>query len=215
MVRSRFEHVLLKARHFAEYSASFRQSTCLISGTYDWTAACIFSNCDSNSIQKEWETKMSEEINNNRRHFLGTAAMTIAAAQVGVFGSADASVTGLVPAKARAAAEDKSIHPFHINVPEADLVDVRRRLAATRWPDQETVSDRSQGVQLATMKELVRYWQTDYDWRKVESRLNALKGVRCEAKFMGRVGAELDVEAGRQEAPLFAKSIERHPLRDK
>ncbi len=69
---------------------------------------------------------------------------------------------------------DNAVHPFRINVPEEALVDLRRRIAATRWPDQETVTDRSQGVQLATMKELVRYWETDYDWRKAEAKLNAL-----------------------------------------
>ena len=72
------------------------------------------------------------------------------------------------------AGEDNSIRSFYINVPAEQLVDLRRRLAATRWPDRETVTDRSQGVQLATMKELVRYWETDYDWRKAESKLNAL-----------------------------------------
>ena len=70
--------------------------------------------------------------------------------------------------------EDDSIRPFHVHVPESALVDLRQRLAAARLPDPETVSDQSQGVQLATMKELVRYWQTDYDWRKAEARLNAL-----------------------------------------
>ena len=65
------------------------------------------------------------------------------------------------------------IRPFHVNVAEEQLGDLRQRLVATRWPDKETVADRSQGVQL-TIKELVRYWQTDYDWRKVETRLNAL-----------------------------------------
>jgi pimeloyl-ACP methyl ester carboxylesterase len=69
---------------------------------------------------------------------------------------------------------DASIRPFQIHVPKEALTDLRRRLAATRWPEPETVSDRSQGVQLATMKELVRYWQGGYDWRKVEARLNAL-----------------------------------------
>ena len=69
---------------------------------------------------------------------------------------------------------DNAVHPFRINLPEEALVDLRRRIAATRWPDQETVTDRSQGVQLATMKELVRYWETDYDWRKAEAKLNAL-----------------------------------------
>ncbi|HKC64586.1 MAG TPA: epoxide hydrolase, partial [Pyrinomonadaceae bacterium] len=72
------------------------------------------------------------------------------------------------------AGADESIRPFHINVPQATLDDLRRRIAATQWPEQETVSDSSQGVQLTTMRELARYWVTDYDWRKVEARLNAL-----------------------------------------
>lgn len=66
-----------------------------------------------------------------------------------------------------------AIRPFHIHVPEEALTDLRRRLAATRWPTRELVGDRSQGVQLATLQELVRYWSKDYDWRKVEARLNA------------------------------------------
>ena len=64
--------------------------------------------------------------------------------------------------------------PFHVNVPEAELTDLRRRIEATRWPDRETVGDASQGVQLATTQALARYWATDYDWRKVEKKLNAL-----------------------------------------
>ena len=64
--------------------------------------------------------------------------------------------------------------PFRINVPEEELINLRRRVAATRWPDPETVTDDSQGVPLATMQELARYWATDYDWRKVEAKLNAL-----------------------------------------
>ena len=60
-----------------------------------------------------------------------------------------------------------SIRPFRINVPEEDLADLRRRLAATRWPTKELVEDRSQGVRLATIQELARYWATEYDWRKV------------------------------------------------
>jgi pimeloyl-ACP methyl ester carboxylesterase len=67
-----------------------------------------------------------------------------------------------------------AIRPFHINVPDAEITDLRRRLAATRWPDRETVDDRSQGVQRATMQKLVHSWRTDYDWRKVEAKLNAL-----------------------------------------
>src|SRR5207245_4569104 len=67
-----------------------------------------------------------------------------------------------------------ALHPFRINVPEEDLVELRRRVLATRWPDKETVADASQGVQLATMQKLVRYWGTDYDLRRFEARLNAL-----------------------------------------
>jgi len=85
-----------------------------------------------------------------------------------------AGATGLFPTNLRAAAEDIAVRPFRINVPEDALVDLRRRIAATRWPDQETVADESQGVQLATIQELARYWQKDYDWRKIEARLNAL-----------------------------------------
>jgi pimeloyl-ACP methyl ester carboxylesterase len=66
------------------------------------------------------------------------------------------------------------IRPFHVEVSEEDLVDLRRRIAATRWPERETVADESQGVQLATMQELVRYWGTEYDFRRFEARLNAL-----------------------------------------
>src|SRR5712675_323086 len=66
------------------------------------------------------------------------------------------------------------IRSFHVNVPEDQLVELRRRVAATRWPGKETVSDATQGVQLATVQKLAHYWATDYDWRKVEAKLNAL-----------------------------------------
>ena len=63
--------------------------------------------------------------------------------------------------------------PFHVNVPEADLTELRRRINATQWPERETVADATQGVQLATMQALARYWATEYDWRKIEAKLNA------------------------------------------
>ena len=66
------------------------------------------------------------------------------------------------------------VRPFHVEVPEADVADLRRRVLATRWPDRETVTDQSQGVPLAKIDELVRYWGTDYDWRLAEARLNSL-----------------------------------------
>jgi pimeloyl-ACP methyl ester carboxylesterase len=69
---------------------------------------------------------------------------------------------------------NSDIRPFQVNIPETELIELRRRINATRWPDRETVTDSSQGVQLATMQKLARYWATDYDWRKVEAKLNAL-----------------------------------------
>jgi pimeloyl-ACP methyl ester carboxylesterase len=84
------------------------------------------------------------------------------------------SATSPLPAKSGAATDDKAIRPFHFKAPDAALADLRKRVAATRWPDKETVNDRSQGVQLATMQALAKYWATDYDWRKCEARLNAL-----------------------------------------
>lgn len=70
--------------------------------------------------------------------------------------------------------EKAAIRPFHVGVPEEDLADLRRRINATRWPDRETVTDASQGVQLATVQALARYWGTQYDWRKCQDKLNAL-----------------------------------------
>jgi pimeloyl-ACP methyl ester carboxylesterase len=74
----------------------------------------------------------------------------------------------------QAASEDLSIRPFKVHVPQAALDDLRRRINATRWPDKETVTDQSQGAQLAKLQELVRYWGKGYEWRKLEAKLNAL-----------------------------------------
>jgi pimeloyl-ACP methyl ester carboxylesterase len=94
--------------------------------------------------------------------------------------SAVAGVSGLFTAKARAATESNAIRPFHIKVSEEQIVDLSRRINATKWPDRETVSDQSQGPQLATLQKLARYWATEYDWRKVETRLNALPNFTTE-----------------------------------
>jgi pimeloyl-ACP methyl ester carboxylesterase len=77
-------------------------------------------------------------------------------------------------------AEATAIRPFRIEVPGERLAELRRRLAATRWPSRELVADRSQGVQLATLQELARYWTTDYDWRTTEAKLNALAQFTTE-----------------------------------
>ncbi len=120
---------------------------------------------------------MSKKIN-QRRRFLGMAAMTIATTQLGRFGSANAQsskVKEATMAQTETAPTDtNTVRPFHINVPQAALDDLRRRIEATHWPEKETVTDQSQGVQLATMQKLARYWATDYDWRKVEAKLKAL-----------------------------------------
>jgi pimeloyl-ACP methyl ester carboxylesterase len=73
-----------------------------------------------------------------------------------------------------------ALRPFRVDVPEEDLDDLRRRIEATRWPSKELVEDRSQGVQLATMQALARYWAGEYDWRKVEEKLNALPQFTTE-----------------------------------
>ena len=73
-----------------------------------------------------------------------------------------------------ASADKTAIRPFRVEVPVAELTELRRRIDATRWPEPETVTDASQGVQLATMQALARYWATEYDWRKCEARLNAV-----------------------------------------
>ena len=89
-------------------------------------------------------------------------------------GSVVVAAAGLLPAALHAATESDAIRPFRVNIPEEDLDELRRRVAATRWPDRETVTDQSQGVQLAKIQELVRYWGGGYDWRKAEAKLNAL-----------------------------------------
>jgi pimeloyl-ACP methyl ester carboxylesterase len=80
---------------------------------------------------------------------------------------------------------DLAIRPFEVHVPDDDLADLQRRIAATRWPGQETVADRSQGVQLATIQHLVTYWGSGYDWRRCEAQLNALPQFRTEIDGLG------------------------------
>ena len=92
-----------------------------------------------------------------------------------------APVTGGVAADKPAGVQDQAVRPFRVHVSDEAVADLRRRLAATRWPDKETVDDRSQGAKLADLKALVRYWATDYDWRKAEAKLNAFP------QFMTRI----------------------------
>ncbi|ASJ62148.1 epoxide hydrolase family protein [Sinorhizobium meliloti] len=84
-----------------------------------------------------------------------------------------ASASGILPGHLTIALAGDTISPFNVNISEEQLVDLRQRINATRWPGKETVADQSQGVQLATMRELANYWATDYDWRRGESKLAA------------------------------------------
>jgi pimeloyl-ACP methyl ester carboxylesterase len=84
------------------------------------------------------------------------------------------NATNATGASAAPPSNNLEIRPFHVNFPEAELTELRRRINATRWPERETVTDQSQGVQLATIQKLARYWATEHDWRKVEAKLNSL-----------------------------------------
>ena len=82
--------------------------------------------------------------------------------------------------RSKQATDKNAIRPFRVNFPEAELTDLRRRIKATKWPERETVADASQGVQLATTQALARHWATNYDWRKCETKLNAVPNFITE-----------------------------------
>ena len=84
------------------------------------------------------------------------------------------TMTPASTAKAKNGATAQEIRPFHVNIPDEILADLRRRIVATNWPSQELVPDATQGVQLGTMRKLADYWAKDYDWRKIEAKLKAL-----------------------------------------
>ena len=110
------------------------------------------------------EYNFSEGIDQDRRRLLGAATLGIAAA----------GAVSLLPSHLMAAPATDAIRPFRVHFSDSDLVNLRRRIVSTRWPDQENVTDDSQGVRLSTMRKLAQRWQTSHDWRKVEARLNAL-----------------------------------------
>ena len=117
---------------------------------------------------------MDQLNNNSRRSFLKASSMLGlgAALSQGMMGQAFANSQPIDIDKRQIG--QNSIRPFHVNVPEADLTELRRRIRAARWPEQELVGDASQGVQLNTMQKVAQYWAEEYDWRKVETRLNSL-----------------------------------------
>ena len=117
-----------------------------------------------NFVRQSVQTGVAFGREQDRREFLANAAI----------GMASAAAASLLARHTASAAENDEIRPFRINIPEEKLTDLRERLKATRWPDRELVADESQGVRLATIQKVVQYWQTEYDWRKIETRLNAL-----------------------------------------
>jgi pimeloyl-ACP methyl ester carboxylesterase len=110
------------------------------------------------------ETVADFESYQDRRQFLSTAAM----------GIVSASAASLLSAHPASAAKSDAIRPFRVNIPDDELVDLRKRVRATRWPDRETVADESQGVRLVTIQQLAHYWAAEHSWRKIEAKLNAL-----------------------------------------
>jgi pimeloyl-ACP methyl ester carboxylesterase len=125
--------------------------------------------------------------NQSRRRFLQMSSKLGlgAALSGGLVGRAFAepAYASAAPAAAKKPSSSSSgdaVRPFHVNVPETDLTELRRRIRATRWPEREPVSDASQGVQRETMQKLAKYWADEYDWRKVEARLNALPQFMTE-----------------------------------
>ncbi|MFF5550426.1 epoxide hydrolase family protein [Streptomyces olivaceoviridis] len=115
--------------------------------------------------------------NTGRRGFLGLAAGAVAVTQMGLSGQAQAATSGTSPTSAAASGDAQrsaAVRPFRVRVPQKELNELRRRVKETRWPDRETVRDRSQGAQLAKLRPLVEYWGTGYNWRKAEAKINAL-----------------------------------------
>src|ERR1700723_2004853 len=117
----------------------------------------------------------------NRRRFCEAAAVTVVAGPLSfssfLFSPRSTAMNAVAQPKG---SDAPAIRPFHISVPESDLTEMRKRIKATRWPERETVKDQSQGPQLETLQKLARYWETEYDWRKVEARLNALPNFTTE-----------------------------------
>ncbi|AUT65771.1 epoxide hydrolase family protein [Paraburkholderia terrae] len=120
----------------------------------------------------------------SRRRFIGVAAAAIAAGSLSrfAFAQTNQAITEITPA---AGGDKTAIRKLRVHVPESQLTELRRRIKATKWPERETVTDASQGVQLATMQKLATYWSTNYDWRKVEARLNALPQYVTEIDGLG------------------------------
>jgi pimeloyl-ACP methyl ester carboxylesterase len=129
-----------------------------------------------NALEKS-ETTGTPVEGYTRRRFLQNTALAVGAIELGITGIARAQST---TEPVTVAGDPNSIQPFQINFPDEALADLRRRVLATRWPEQEAVMDDTQGVQLATIQAVADYWVTDYDWRKFEAKLNVLPQFTTE-----------------------------------
>src|ERR1700720_4729559 len=120
--------------------------------------------------------EMSKMPDLDRRHFLGAAAASVAAGQLGLLAfprrleAMTGEMTETPTDVARQTGSAPDIRPFRVSFPEEQLADLRRRVKATKWPERETVPDDTQGVRLATMQALASHWADKYDWRKGEAR---------------------------------------------
>jgi pimeloyl-ACP methyl ester carboxylesterase len=126
---------------------------------------------------------MAKPADFDRRRFFGVAAATVAAGPLGLFKFStrvEAMTNVMTGVAQRTGSAKPDIRPFHVSFPAAQLTDLRRRVKATKWPERETVSDDSQGVQLATTQALANYWATKHDWRKAEARLNSFPNFITE-----------------------------------
>jgi hypothetical protein len=141
-------------------------------------------------IPVEPVTRFSPFLSSTRRSFLRrlTAASAALPCLLAVPGNAEVIPSGglhrsfdSLNSATMASNSDESILRFHIEFSESAIVDLRRRIGATKWPERETVTDTTQGAKLATMREPAHYWQSDYDWRKVEARLNGLPQAFAQA----------------------------------
>src|SRR5258705_6058224 len=120
---------------------------------------------------------MSETPGITRRRFFGVAAAALAAGPLGPLGfyrRLDAMAEAPTGVAQQTGSDKAGIRPFQISFPEAALTDLRKRINATKWPEPETVTDTTQGVQFATMQKLARYWASEHDWSKCEARLKAV-----------------------------------------
>jgi len=133
-------------------------------------------DADGNGAVREVRLEQLFTCNTSSQSFQGDSkTSTISADRRTVLASATAAgAMSLLPCMANAAHSDGSVRPLNISFSDEQLDDLRRRVAATRWPDKEIVADDTQGVRLATIQKLAQYWARDYDWRKMEARLNAL-----------------------------------------